>query len=350
MISEILIEQVNVSDDEYKLVELLFDSGVKITKGQHILSYESSKSVFEYEADVDGYLYLNPELEIDNSYDVGFKIAVISDIELSNDEYKNNFAKESSDSDTKGYEVNFTKKAAKLFEQADIDIALFKGMEIVTEKHILKAIESKNNSSESTASFSANDIAIIGSGGHAKQVYDSLQDNKNVVGLIVSSILEESFNDLPIIGTMNDLEKLRGRKLKRIIIGFGSLNNPKKRQTLSNKLDSMGFKLESVIHKSAIIEPSATIEVGAQIFAGAIIGSRARVEKNAIVNSGAIVSHDSHIKTNAHITPGAILAGSVEIGENTIIGMGSSIYLGVKVGPNLVVNNGTHISKNLSDD
>ena len=54
MISEILIEQVNVSDDEYKLVELLFDSGVKITKGQHILSYESSKSVFEYEADVDG--------------------------------------------------------------------------------------------------------------------------------------------------------------------------------------------------------------------------------------------------------------------------------------------------------
>jgi sugar O-acyltransferase (sialic acid O-acetyltransferase NeuD family) len=333
---KIIMPKANVSDDYYTVVENLFNDGDKIKKGEAIILCEGSKTAFEIEAEESG--FISYKKSIGDEVEVGEVIAEINPDALT--------SQEDNEKNKDSINLNISQKAAALAEKHDINLSIFSDKQMITVNDINKVID-RNNSLKSTTEFSEDDVAIIGSGGHAKQIYDSIKGTKKIAGLIVHSISEESFDDLSIIGTIDDLEKLRSRKLKRIIIGFGSLDNPKKRQILSNKLDSMGFRLESVIHKSAIIESSATIEDGAQIFAGAIIGSRAKIEKNAIVNSGAVVSHDSHIKTNAHITPGAILAGSVEIGENSIIGMGSTIYIGVKVGSNLVVNNGTHISKDL---
>ena len=110
MITEILIEQVNVSDDEYTLVEVRFKSGDKIRKGDHILSYESSKSIYDYEAEESGYLFLNPDLEIDESYDVGYKIGVISDTQLLEDDQDSIFKSLNDSQEQLEYEVNFTKR------------------------------------------------------------------------------------------------------------------------------------------------------------------------------------------------------------------------------------------------
>jgi len=79
MITEILIEQVNVSDSQYQLVELYVKSGNEIKKDDLLLSYESSKAIFDYEARESGYVYFNPEMKIDEFYDIGYKMGVISD-------------------------------------------------------------------------------------------------------------------------------------------------------------------------------------------------------------------------------------------------------------------------------
>ena len=84
MIIEILIEQVNVSDDQYQLAELHATSGDEIQIGDRILSYESSKAIFDYEAHEKGYVYFNPKMEVGEYYEVGYKMGVISNKRLNN--------------------------------------------------------------------------------------------------------------------------------------------------------------------------------------------------------------------------------------------------------------------------
>lgn len=335
----IMMPQENVSDDFYTVIEVLFNDGEKVKAGDGIIVCEGSKTAFEIEAESDGFIFYKKSLG--DEVEVGEVVAEIS-------HEGHDIIDESSSKEVK-LDINISKKATELAKKHNIDLSIFANKTMVSTKDIQKVINKKNNL-ESNDLFKKNDVAIVGAGGHSKQIYDSIKDKRNIVGLIVASLSEEPYDDLDIIGTLDDFEALRERNLNKIIIGFGSLDNPKKRQILADELRSLGFKLDNVIHPTAIIEPSAIIKDGVQIFAGAIVGSRARISDNSIINSGAIVSHDSFIKKNVHITPGAILGGGVEIGENTIVGMGCSIYLGVKIGQNKVLKNGLHIFKDMVTD
>lgn len=149
MIKEILIEQVNVSDDQYKLVELNKDSGESVNKGDHLLSYESSKAVFEYEASESGYLYVNPSIKIEEFYDVGFMIAVISSETLTDKEIKKVFSAVSESEITnikapKKADRNVTKKALTLIKENSINIENFDGLSIITESHVKDFLRKKD--------------------------------------------------------------------------------------------------------------------------------------------------------------------------------------------------------------
>ena len=50
MIKEYKIDQINVSDDDYKITSIYKKSFDKVKKGDLIFSYESSKAVFDVES------------------------------------------------------------------------------------------------------------------------------------------------------------------------------------------------------------------------------------------------------------------------------------------------------------
>ena len=135
MIIEILIEQVNVSDSQYKLVELYVKSGDEIKKDELILSYESSKAISDYEAYESGYIYFNPEMKIDEFYDVGYKMGVISDKTLDNSLVSEIFGLSKNETAIKK-QNNITKKALKLIDENNLDILLFENSSFVTEKNV----------------------------------------------------------------------------------------------------------------------------------------------------------------------------------------------------------------------
>lgn len=334
--SKIIVPQENVSDDSYTVIEHIFKNGDKVSKNQNVVVCEGSKTAFELAAESDG--YITYKKNVGDEVLVGEIIAEIS-LTANQNQEKNETA------NSGNFEFSISKKAEKLATLNNVDLSIFVGKSIVTSTDIQNVINS-GKKQMTRKKFKDDDFAIIGAGGHAKQIYDCFEDKKNIAGLIVNDLNEETFNDLDILGNTEDLEELRERNLQNIIIGFGSLKHPKKRSDLASKLSALGFNLKTVIHPSSIIDESAEIKPGCQIFAGAIIGSRAVIDANAIINSGAIVSHDCHIMENAHITPGAILAGDVEVGKNTIIGMGCTIFIGVKVASDKIIDNGTDVFQN----
>ena len=108
-----------------------------------------------------------------------------------------------------------------------------------------------------------------------------------------------------------------------------------------------GFSCPAVVHPSAVVERSAILSPGVQVFPHCYVGSDVRVGFGSIVNTGAILSHDCQLGVFTNIAPGAILAGGVEIGESTLVGMGATINLLVKVGPSARIGNGATVKSDV---
>jgi acetyltransferase-like isoleucine patch superfamily enzyme len=145
MIIEILVEQINVSDSQYKLVELFVNSGDEIKEDDLILSYESSKAISDYEATENGFVYFNPQMQIDEFYDVGYKMGIISDKRLEHSILSEIFGFSKNESPIKK-ENNITKKALRLINTNNLDISIFENSMFVTEKHVEDYLSKQNSS------------------------------------------------------------------------------------------------------------------------------------------------------------------------------------------------------------
>ena len=71
----------------------------------------------------------------------------------------------------------------------------------------------------------------------------------------------------------------------------------------------------TLVHPSAVVEDSAKLAEGVQVFPHAYVGSESVIGFGAIVNTSAVVSHDCSLDAYANVAPGALLAGGVSIGE-----------------------------------
>lgn len=128
------IEQINVSDNEYKIVELNMKSS-NVIVGDILFSYESSKSTFDVISEIDGFLYFNPDVKLNFEYKIGTLIAVTSIDKLSQNEIEDIFKSDNISIDTiqKNDEIVITKKAQILIDKYNIDISKLNDVSVITE-------------------------------------------------------------------------------------------------------------------------------------------------------------------------------------------------------------------------
>ncbi len=99
----------------------------------------------------------------------------------------------------------------------------------------------------------------------------------------------------------------------------------------------------SVVHPSAIVDPSAVLGDGSVVFAGAIVQPGATLGRHAIVNTSASIDHDCVLGEAVHIAPGARLAGNVTLGDEVFIGIGAVVVPGVAIGARTIVGAGAAV-------
>lgn len=194
-------------------------------------------------------------------------------------------------------------------------------------------------------------IVLIGAGGHCKSVLDSLLELKtyDVIGITDMQTNLEIMG-VKVIGNDDILEELFNSGINNAFISLGSIGDTNIRRRIYNNLKKIGFKLPTIIDKTAIVSKYATVGEGVFIGKGAIINSSAYIGKNAIINSGAIVEHDCSIGEFVHIAPGTTMSGGVSIGDNSHIGTGSSIIQGISIGESCIIGAGSVVVKNIEDN
>ena len=196
-----------------------------------------------------------------------------------------------------------------------------------------------------------NDIVIIGFGGHARSVADSvLRAGKyNIAGY--TDIIDRKCS-IKYLGTDDALFDLYNGGIRQAVIGIGFVEDKqvKLRNNVIEKAKKIGFEFPTVIDPSAIVSNSASIGDGCFVGKNTVINSGVNIEEFCIINTGVIVEHDDYIGGGTHIAIGTLLSGEVSVGHQTLIGAGSTVIQCKKIGDNCIVGAGSIVLCDVKDN
>ena len=351
--AQVIAPMLGVNEQEAQLVELIVTTGRKVVVGDHLCTLETSKATFEVEAEVEGYIH-NVLVAKGQLVTVGAVLFEISS------EPPTESPASLSVSSAPATEANaqpegllITEKGLRLAKELGVALDALPLGALVTEA-MVRGFSTKTaptagaaKTSEVKVPFDANELLIIGAGGHAKTIIDLVRQasHYHLAGLVaqpppgVSEVL-----GVPVLGGEEVLQSLYDKGIRLMVNGDGAINRNQIRHEIFVRMAERGFAFPRIIHPKAVVEPSAEIGGGVQVFGMAFIGSAARVGFGAVINTGAIVSHDCKIGDLVHLTPGVVLAGSVEVGIGALIGMGVTTAVGVRIGEWARIGNGARIN------
>lgn len=188
------------------------------------------------------------------------------------------------------------------------------------------------------------DIILVGFGGHAKSVADSIrrEGKFHIVGYTEKAPVL-GYCEYQYLGNDNVLEEYYKEGIENVFIGLGYMGNGEIRDTLAEELAQIGFKCPSVIDPSAVISSDAEIEEGTFIGKNAVVNAGAKIGKQCIINTGAVVEHECLIRDFSHIAVNATLCGNVYVEDHCFIGANSTVIQGIKVCNHSIIGAGSII-------
>ena len=190
-------------------------------------------------------------------------------------------------------------------------------------------------------------LAILGTGGHAKSIFDIVKNQKNIYffdkNIKFFMINKKKFsvkNDHLLISSYKS-------KISRVIVAIGDNKIRKKNYDLLKKNK---FKLATLIHPKSHRGYGSKVDEGSVVMQGSLINTDTIIGKNCIINSHASIDHDCIIKDHTHICPGSIIAGNVQIGKNCWVGLGSKIIQNCIIGDNVFIAAGAVVTQNIKSN
>ena len=340
-LTPVLIPQLNPNERESLLVDLRVQDGQKINAGDVLAVLETTKSTMELAADAGGYV-LGLAFARGDTVSAGqvlFYLGASPDLPLP---AAAKAAEPAADDLPAGLRI--TQPALALARSLGVDLNKLPVNTFVTEAVIRGLAPAPVALPQ--LDIDEKSLIIYGGGGHGKSLVDlvNLQNAYRVVGIVDDGLpVGSQVLDVPVLGGSAVLPALRDRGVILAVNAVGGIGNLAPRLKVFENLTQAGFQFPTVVHPSAVVEASAEIAAGVQVFAHAYVGSAVRVEFGCIVNTGAIVSHDCVLGEMVNISPGAILAGSVQVGARTLIGMGVTVNLEVRVGEGARIGNGATV-------
>ena len=186
-------------------------------------------------------------------------------------------------------------------------------------------------------------IVIIGAGGHAEVVADTLRaagrlrPGLGLVGYLDDRCAGQAglVAGAPVLGPISALDRIPH---DAIIVAIGDNGT---REAISKRLATEGnVTFTTARHPSAIISDDVVLGDGVMISAGVIVNTGTRIGRGVILNTGCTVDHHTLVGDFAHIAPGVHMGGNVSVGRKAFVGIGAVVLPGVTIGAGAIVGAG----------
>lgn len=176
------------------------------------------------------------------------------------------------------------------------------------------------------------DIVLVGFGGHAKSVADTIERTGRYKIVGYTDVKEDTAcRRYNYLGTDDMLKDIYESGVKCAAVAVGYLGKGDTRDKLYELLKDIGFELPVIVDPSAIVSETATVEEGTFVGKGVIVNAEAKIGKMCIVNSKALVEHDAIVGDYSHVAVGANLCGQVNLGDHVFVGAGAVVVQCVNV-------------------
>jgi len=194
-------------------------------------------------------------------------------------------------------------------------------------------------------------VIVIGGGGHAKVVINTLQlMDCVIVGILDPKIISGSY--VSGVKVLGDDKCIKNYSAEEIVLanGIGMIPGNNIRWEVQAHYNAEGYDFLSLLHPSAIVAEDVKLNAGVQIMAGVVIQPGVEIGKGTIINTKTSIDHDCVIGDKCHLAPGVTLSGNVEIGTKSFIGVGSTIMQDVTIGTNCVIGACSIVSKDIKSN
>jgi len=190
-------------------------------------------------------------------------------------------------------------------------------------------------------------IVLVGSGGHAQSVADSIEASKTFQIIGYTNPHETSLH-YPYLGTDDVLESLYRKGICFAAIGVGFIGKSEIRDKLYTQIKKIGFHLPPIIDPSAVLSQNCSIGEGTFVGKGACINVNARIGKMCIINTSAIIEHGNVIGDFTHVAVGAALCGDVTVEDHVFIGANATVIQGLTIGSHTIIGAGSTVLHNVT--
>ena len=347
------IERINVSDDHYSLTMMHVSDGSFVKKGDILFSYESSKADRDVAAEEAGYVFFNPEVNINNQYDINYIVAVVSPLAerpIKEDAFESD---QTPTRKVKGVvgEKLVSKKAQLLIDQYGIDLSKL-NFEIINEEIVRNyLLGEKHEPTFQEMSYYINrdirskpKLAVIGAGKAALQLLDAVyaaQKHEIVVFYDANpKIVGGTLWNCPIkaLNTEEILRDFQSGIFQEIIISFSG--NIMERRRWFESLQQHQIPIANIVHPTAYIGLGADMGIGNLLFAFTRIGPFASIGDNNVLSSYCSIEHHNKLGSHNTFGPSVITSGSCTIGDVNKFGTGIFIEPNIHIGNGCIISSG----------
>ena len=202
-------------------------------------------------------------------------------------------------------------------------------------------------------------LVVLGGGEHARVVIEAARTQGErwaVQGYVAPDVSNGAARamDVPWLGDdvalAPRIEDLAPDDRPWLVLGFGGGETAAGLAARTAATEGFGHaaRWATVVHATAWISPTATLEPGAVILAHAVVNTGAHVGRHAIVNSAAVVEHDVVVGHGSHVAPGAVVGGGARIGDHAFIGLGARVRDHIEIGARAVVGMGAVVVESVA--
>ena len=176
-------------------------------------------------------------------------------------------------------------------------------------------------------------ILVVGAGGFGREVLQWARDAWPDHAARIAGFLSADDRALdgfdtypPIVSTPDAYVAAAGDKF---LLGIGV---PYARRKVAESLLARGAEFLTLVHPTAIVAASATIEDGAILCPYAIASDSCRVGRFVIMNYHTSLGHDASAGEFSVLSPYATLGGNSHVAEDVFLGLHASVGPGKTVG------------------
>ena len=180
-------------------------------------------------------------------------------------------------------------------------------------------------------------LIIIGGSGHGSVIEACIKDNRNRYGDFEWELkgfcndYDMEVDGYPVLGKLADIPHLVGQGYW-FIWGIHLIGRNYKTVELYDTLHIPKERLATVIHHTAFIDDTVTLEPGCFVMYNAYIAPRTHVGESVMIKANTNIGHDVNIGRLSHIAMGATIVSCVNVGECADVAVSATVLAHTNIG------------------